>query len=58
MAAEQHTLVRDLETRSTARLELCGAWRYAADPSTQILCVGYAIDNAPAQIWIPGPGIL
>jgi DNA polymerase bacteriophage-type len=57
MAAIQHTLVRDFETRSQARLDTCGAWRYAADPSTQILCVGYAIDDKPTQLWIPGQPI-
>jgi DNA polymerase len=52
-AVGRHILIRDFETRSTARLDLCGAWRYAADPTTEILCIGYAIDDAPAQIWTP-----
>ena len=51
--ADRHILHRDFETRSTARLELCGAWRYAADPSTEIYCVGYAVDDGPVQIWTP-----
>ena len=49
-----HILHRDFETRSNARLDLCGAWRYAADPSSAILCVGYAVDDGPVQIWTPG----
>jgi DNA polymerase len=53
MAAIRHILHRDFETRSTARLDLCGAWRYAGDPSTSVLCVGFAIDDGPVQIWTP-----
>jgi hypothetical protein len=37
-------LFRDIETRSTLRLADVGAWRYAADPSTEVLCVGYDMD--------------
>jgi hypothetical protein len=48
------TLFRDIETRSATRLDRCGAWRYAADPSTEVLCIGYAIDDGPVQIWTPG----
>jgi len=49
----QHVLHRDIETRSRARLDLVGTWRYAADPTTEVLCVGYAVDDAPVQIWTP-----
>jgi DNA polymerase len=44
----------DIETRSTCDLEVAGAWRYAADPATEILCVGYAVDDGPVQTWAPG----
>jgi DNA polymerase len=54
MASAKHVLHRDFETRSTVRLELAGAWRYAADSTTEVLCVGYAIDDGPVQIWTPG----
>ncbi len=27
--------------------------RYAEDPSTQVLCVGYCVDDEPVQIWHP-----
>jgi DNA polymerase len=47
------TLYRDIETRSAARLDRCGAWRYAADASTEVLCVGYAIDDGPVHVWTP-----
>jgi DNA polymerase len=44
----------DFETRSVALLKQAGAWRYAADPSTEVLCVGYAIDDGEPQLWVPG----
>jgi DNA polymerase len=47
----------DAETRSAASLEDAGAWRYAADPSTEVLCVGYAVGDADVQIWTPGQAI-
>jgi DNA polymerase bacteriophage-type len=47
-------LHRDIETRSTIDLTEVGAGRYAADPSTDVWCVAYAIDDAPVQTWIPG----
>src|SRR5262245_25081197 len=39
----------DFETRSVASLEQAGAWRYAADPTTEILCVSYAIDDGSTR---------
>ena len=50
-------LFRDTETRSTQNLADVGAHRYAADPTTEVLCVGYAVDNGAAQIWTPGQPI-
>src|SRR5262245_27752553 len=50
-------LFRDIETRSTARLDRCGAFRYAADLTTDVLCVGYAVDHGPVHIWTPGQPI-
>src|SRR5215467_9618590 len=47
-------LYRDFETRSTLDLSRVGAHRYAADPTTEILCVGYAIDDGSIEIWTPG----
>jgi hypothetical protein len=43
-------LFRDIETRSTLNLADAGAWRYAADQSTEVFCVGFAVDNGPVQI--------
>ena len=35
----------DLETYSEADLKKVGCWAYASHPSTDILCVGFAVDN-------------
>lgn len=50
----QHILHRDYETRSRAILKNVGTHRYAADPSTEILCAAFAVDSDPVQLWIPG----
>jgi DNA polymerase len=47
-------LFRDIETRSTLDLKKVGSWLYAGDPSTEVLCVAYAVDDEPARIWTPG----
>ena len=50
-------LHRDFETRSHVRLKSVGAHRYAADPSTEVLCCAYAVDDEPVQLWTPGDPI-
>jgi DNA polymerase len=50
-------LHRDLESRSEINLKAAGAWRYAAGATTEVLCVAYAVDDAPVQLWIPGQPI-
>jgi DNA polymerase len=52
--AVQHVLYRDYDTRSRAVLKIVGTHRYAADPSTEILCGGYTIDDEPVRLWTPG----
>jgi len=47
-------IVIDFETRSNANLKKTGAWRYGEDPSTEVLCLGYCVENEPPQLWIPG----
>ena len=47
-------LHRYFETRSAVDLHAAGVWRYAADPTTEVLCVGFAVDDGPVQIWTPG----
>lgn len=44
----------DFETRSKCVIQDTGAWRYAEDPSTDVLCMAYAIDDQPVEIWYPG----
>ena len=52
--AAPHRLYHDVETRSAISLKDHGAHRYAADPSTEILCLGFAVDDEPVQLWVPG----
>lgn len=44
------TLGIDLETYSEADIKNVGAFRYAYDPSFEILLFGYSIDGAPALV--------
>lgn len=44
----------DIETFSAAPLKKTGLYRYAEDPSTEILCVCYAFGDGPVNLWIPG----
>lgn len=44
----------DFETRSELNLKTVGAWRYSTHPSTQVLCLGYALDNGKEKVWRPG----
>ena len=44
----------DFETRSTLNVADVGAWRYAEDPSTEILCLGYKFsDSLETYLWDP-----
>jgi 5-hmdU DNA kinase, helical domain len=52
-----HVLHYDFETRSACDLLTAGAWRYAADPSTEVLCCAFAVDDEPVQLWTPGDPI-
>jgi DNA polymerase len=44
-------LFLDFETRSTVDLPACGAYVYADDPSTKILCVAFAVEDDPVQVF-------
>jgi DNA polymerase len=44
----------DFELRSRINLVKAGAHRYAADPSTEVLCAAYTIDAGEVQIWHAG----
>jgi len=41
----------DIETRGVINLETAGVSRYARDPLTEVLCVGYAVGNNAAKVW-------
>jgi DNA polymerase bacteriophage-type len=47
------TVFWDIETRSGVSLRECGAYIYAIDPTTQPLCLVYAIDDEEPQLWLP-----
>jgi DNA polymerase bacteriophage-type len=47
-------LIRDYETRGVLDLRAVGAFKYAADPRTEVLCAGYAVDDGPVKLWRPG----
>jgi hypothetical protein len=52
-----HVLHRDFETRSRAILKIIGSHEYSADPTTEVLCCAYAVDDEPVQLWTPGDPI-
>ena len=43
----------DFETRSRCDLRTRGVYNYAQDPSTQVLCMSYAFDDAKVVTWTP-----
>jgi DNA polymerase bacteriophage-type len=47
----------DAETRSTLTLDRVSTQRYAREESTEILCVAYAVDDGPVDLWTPGAPI-
>jgi DNA polymerase len=53
-----YKIVIDFETRSAVDLKRAGVYRYAEDPSTEILCLGWGgndLSLARKQFAIPGP---
>src|SRR6476646_9321544 len=48
------TIYYDVESRSGVNLREAGAHVYATDPTTQMLCLAYAIDEEDPQLWLPG----
>jgi DNA polymerase len=47
----------DFETRSPVNLPAAGAYLYAQHPDTDILCLSWAIGDAPVALWRPGEPI-
>lgn len=43
----------DFETRSECDLPKHGAYNYAQDGTTQVLCMSYAFDDEDVQTWLP-----
>ncbi len=46
-------LFLDFETRSTCDIKKAGAEVYARHPSTEILCMGWALERGKVEIWKP-----
>ncbi|MCP4538517.1 MAG: XRE family transcriptional regulator [Chloroflexi bacterium] len=44
----------DFETRSAADLRKVGAHKYAMHKTTDVLCMAYAFDDEPVQLWKQG----
>lgn len=44
----------DFETYSAVNIKLNGGYRYCVDPSTKVLCLGWAIDDGRVALWVPG----
>lgn len=44
----------DFETYSETDLKKVGAWAYACHPTTEVLCMAYAIDDGDPILWLPG----
>ena len=51
-----HTLYLDIETRSQTDLKLYGLRRYAECPTTSLICIGWALDDAPVTDWFADGG--
>lgn len=43
----------DFETRSKAKLAKVGSFKYFEDPSTDILCLCYSVDDSKTHVWTP-----
>ena len=43
----------DFETTSETNLTVHGVTRYAQDPTTEVLCLGWAIDDGEVSVWYP-----
>lgn len=43
----------DFETRSACDLKACGMYRYAEDPTTEVICLSVKIGAEQSRIWVP-----
>lgn len=44
----------DFETYSECDIKTAGGYNYGAHPSTEVLCMAWAIDDEEPQLWLPG----
>src|SRR6516162_3529904 len=44
----------DVETFGVLDLTDVGAWKFAADPRSDVHCVAYSVDGGTPQLWLPG----
>ena len=44
----------DFETKSHANLPKVGAFNYATDPTTDLICMAYSLDDNEPLLWVPG----
>lgn len=49
--------VLDFETLSQADLKKVGSYRYAEDPTTEVLCLSYCLNDSRIDTWFPGQPI-
>ena len=49
-----HILWHDYEIKSRVDIRACGAPIYAADKSTEPMCMSYAVDDEEPRLWIAG----
>ncbi len=54
MVTELPPCLIDFETRSFLNVKKVGAWRYAEDFTTEILCMAWKIGDGKTGLWIPG----
>jgi DNA polymerase bacteriophage-type len=47
----------DFETRSKVDLKDKGLDTYARDPSTEVICMAYSVDQGPVKLWTPGTAL-
>jgi len=47
-------VIIDFETTSSCDLKKAGAWRYAEDPTTDVLCLCWEWRDLVSGVWLPG----
>lgn len=54
MSPLSEELSLDFETRSTVKLRKAGLYVYAQHPTTEIMCMAWAIGGMVPELWLPG----